>query len=797
MKILYLVLVSLTLSNWATAQYSVSGRLLNESQESIAYAAVGLHSEKDSSIVKGSVSDGKGAFQISNINEGAYFLRVQYVGYQQTNSEKFVLSSQNLSVNIGSLVLKEDVQTLSEVTVTAQRPLVEHLPDRLVLNVENSVITKGNMVVDLLQYAPLVNVDVNGAVKVANNGNVLILVDGRDMGRSALDNFLKNYSAEDILKVEVITNPSAKYDASFKSVINIVTKKSLERGLKGRSSLSYSQGTAGRTIPNTSLNYRSDKWNLFGSVNYRWTNFYREQSLERFYPDNSGLNNENERRDKDKSFSTFTGIDFFPTKNQVVGIRLNGNWAKDRANETTLSLFQDAAGAPNGDDILTDNASKSNRHSYDINFNYVNKFDNTGKELAVNVTQTFLNQESFQDISYGEISSESEASGNPTILRITNPYEQQSLISQADFTLPISKTKLEFGAKYMYVGNDNKLLQETLADGTYQTDPEFSLSDKYEEYTLAAYTNYSSTLLEHWNVQAGLRAEHSQQKLMESDIMRDYFGLFPSVGINRVVGKGKSFSVSYSRKIMRPRLGELVPYRYIVDLYSIVEGNPNLRPQFSNSFDGYLVFGKLTFFANYTRTTDSNIPIIVVDPDTKIYTQYTGNIDLFHNAYAGLNLSADITKWWQTNSNLMVLRSAVNTQVEEIAGYKLSSTGAILNTTNFFLLPKFWKAEFSFYYTSPYQYSILKSGAQYWVAVGLNKEVIKNGYMRLTFNDMFRTRREIFSANYGAVNLSSRSYNDSQRVIIAFSCSFGRKTVKDERRNSLGNEDVKGRMGKD
>ena len=276
-------------ANLALAQYAVQGKVTEENQQVIPFAAVALHAATDSSVIKGGISDEEGNFVLSELSSGEYFVSVQHVGFQKKNSPSFTLSNQSSSVTLKTLSLPEAVQTLSEVTVTAQRPLVEQKVDRMVLNVENSVITKGNKVIDLLKYAPLVQVD-NGSIKVANNGSVLVLIDGKQVGSAALQSYLQNFSAEDVLKVEVVTNPSVKYDASYRSVINIITKKSLDIGLKGRVALTYSQGQRGRFTPDASLTYRKAKWNVFSSISMKREDDLYDQRIDRFFPDGSMRN---------------------------------------------------------------------------------------------------------------------------------------------------------------------------------------------------------------------------------------------------------------------------------------------------------------------------------------------------------------------------------------------------------------------------------------------------------------------------------------------------------------------------
>lgn len=792
-KIVLLFYLLLTLPGLTSAQYMVKGVVSEKNNQVISFAAVVLHMAKDSSVVKGAVTDESGAFQISINTEGVYFISIQYVGFQKMNTQTFTFNNQNSSTNLGKLILEEDVQTLSEVTVTAQKPLVEQQPDRIVLNVENSVITKGNKVNDLLKYAPLVNVDHEGSIKVANNGSVLILVDGRQMGDAALKSFLQNFSAEDILKVEVVTNPSARYDASYKSVINIITKKSLEIGLNGRVSLNYSQGKYSRFTPDASLNYRSPKWNIFGGTSYDLSSYYYEQHLERFFPDGS-MDNDLETINRFNRLSTFMGIDFSPNDQHILGVRLNGNLSESNGEAITLTSFFNPANRL--DSLLrTDNIEESGNQTYDINFNYTGKFDSTGKELVVNITQTLYDKHGLQDVSYRQVSLEEELINEPTILRISNPSKQNSFIVQADYTLPTPKARWEFGVKYIQISNNNALRQENFINNSYQFDPALSNEDIYREQTYATYTNYSSTLKNNWNVQAGLRAEQTDQALTNTDISRNYFGFFPSAGINKKLNRGYSWGITYSRKINRPSLGSLVPYRYMLDPYSFAEGNPELKPQYSNTFNAYLNIGWISFFANYALNRNMIAPILYGDVETKIYTQITGNLDRVHGAYIGANWSDEVTKWWQTNTTVTLSGTLINSPVANMPEFNVNGYGINFRSTNIFTLPYNWKAEFMLNYNSPNRWMAWETGAQYWVTTSINKEFWERANLRIQFQDIFRTQNYRIWAKYGTVDLYSMGYNDNQRVYVSFSYNFGKKTIKGARQRKLGNEDTKSRIG--
>jgi hypothetical protein len=779
------------LSGQLSAQFVVKGKVVEKNNEVAPYATIALVAGKDSSIVKGAISDDQGLFAIDNISEGSYMVTVQYIGFQKKWTERFTLDSAHAAHEFPGIALEEATQNLQELTVKGQRSLVEQKGDRMILNVENSIIAKGNKVEDLLKYAPLVRMSSNG-IKVGNKGNVLILVDGRQTSESALSNFLQNFSAEEILKIEVLSNPPAKYDASFGAVINIITKKSLNTGLNGRLSVIHSQGHMGRFYPDGSLNFRTPKWNFFTSVSGKVENTLEDQVLKRKFP-GGAMNNELEVIYKTKGVSTFSGIDFSPNSKQSFGLRFNTGHNRTRYLTDMDTRF---IGPTGGVDSLlhVDKNRKGNSETYDVNLYYTGKLDSTGKELSVNVTQSFLDKSNVQNLYYQRQDADGIAIGGPTAVRILNPGDQQSLIAQTDLTLPSKAGRWELGARYMSISNNNRLTQETATEGIYLPDTAFSNSGIYKEYGYAGYGNYSNDLKGGWSVQAGLRFEYTSQELASSSLHRKYSGLFPGMGITKAFENKSNFSISYSRKISRPALSNLVPYRSLMDPYTVSESNPGLKPSFANTLDMYYSIGAFSFYANYTHTKNLISDVMFADLETRIYTQSMGNLKSVNDAYVGANWGQEIMKWWQTNTSLTISGTQTRSLIGNVPGVKLGGYGFSFYSTNIFTLPKGYKAELFMVYNSPNRYTIWKNRALYWATVSLTKEIFKDATFKVSFQDIFRTQVNTLVTEYGPINISSRYYSDNQRVRVSLSYNFGKKTVKQAKNKSLGNEAEKRRM---
>lgn len=787
-----LLICMLLITSMLRAQYIVKGKVADKNNAGAAYATVALLAATDSSIVKGGLTNENGDFQIDHPLKGAYRISVQYVGFAKAFTNQFTLNDTNKIQEFRQITLDDEAANLEEVTVKGQRSLVENKGDRMVLNVANSVIAKGNKVEDLLKYAPLVQSSPMG-IKVGNKSNVLILVDGRQTSQTSLTNFLQSFSAEDILKIEVIPNPSAKYDASFGAVINIITKKSLERGFNGRLSLIYSKGEYGRFYPDASVNFRSEKWNVFTSVNGTLENIGSEDELIRKFPggfmDTKALTNY-----KTDGLSTFSGIDYTPNKNNTMGIRLNSG---SRNSDYTTNMNTGFKSYPARLDSLLDvsRLTTDKTRNYDINFNYTGKLDSAGKELTFNVTKSYFDKKNTQHLIYQERSLEGVSSGDPTRARIRNPKDENNLIAQADLTLPTKRGRWESGLKYIVIGNNNTLTQENEIDGQYTIDPEFSVSGIYKEHSYAAYAGYNNAFKSGWTVQSGLRYENTSQELTGSDVSRQYAGLFPSLGLNKSLKNGDMVNISYARKISRPSLTYLIPYRWLSDPYLVSVGNPNLRPSYEHTIDAGFSKGGLSLFINYTRTKDYISDVIYTDPETRSFVSIPENLKHVNSAYAGLSWNQELFKWWYTNCSVVLNASRTKTPIANIPGVNFSGFGMNSYTNNTFTLPKGYKIELLFIYNSPYRFAIMQNKQVYFMWLSFNKAVLKNSNVKISIQDVFRTQAYRYVTSYGPVYTSTRSYADNQRIRLSFNYNFGKKTVKQAKNRSLGNEAEKSRMG--
>ncbi|WP_159475152.1 TonB-dependent receptor domain-containing protein [Dyadobacter sp. 3J3] len=789
-SIIYFLLLIGTLP--AAAQYPVSGKVIEKDHGSaVAYAVIVLASPQDSSVIKGGLTDESGNFVLDNVATGQYLLNVQVVGYKTKWLPVFSIAL--LPVVLGEIKMEAKVENLQEVTVTGHRSLVENMGDRMVLNVANSVIAKGNKVEDLLKYAPMISMSPNG-IRVGNKDNVLILIDGRQTGKSSLDNFLQSFSAEQVLKIEIISNPSAKYDASFGAVVNIITKKSLENGLNGRAGFIFSQGSYARSNPDISLNFRSNRWSIFTTLNGRLNHVGSDESTLRKYQ-MGDMDGKSFSFYKTYDLSTFSGIDYAPIANHTIGLRLNtGSQTNDTRTDGTIYFRSYPAQT---DSVLFLHRTENDRtKNYDVNLNYTGKLDALGKELSVNVTRSFFDRSNTQNLNYRYTDSELIPLRSQQNLRIRNPKDEKNMILKADLSLPLKNGGWQYGFQLTTLSNDNQLTQENQqASGEFILNPAFSNRGKYKEQSYAGYGGFNTRLKSGWALQTGLRYEWTHQELISANLKRSYAGFFPSIGINKSFNSDRSFRLSYTRKISRPTLSTLVPYRYQLDPYLISQGNPLVKPAFAHTLDANFTTGGITFLANLTTTHNSILNTVFFDQDTKIYTVSFTNLNRVQSEYLGISWGKEMRRWWSLNWNGGIRASQTDSPVGGFAAGKLTGTGLHTYVNNIFALPKGYKAELLLVYESASRNTINKSKQIFFSFLSFNKSINKNGNVKVIFKDVFHTQLYRYVVSYGNVSSSNQYYNDNQRIQIAFTQSFGKTTVKQAREKSLGNDIEKGRMG--
>ncbi|MGB4773654.1 MAG: TonB-dependent receptor [Daejeonella sp.] len=783
----------------------ISGKVVDQQQKTIDYATISLLKAKDSTLVKTSVTDLSGDYSFENVLAGNYLVSASMVGYKKIFSNFFTLNDSIPIIKLDPLQLNAENKTLKEVTIVAQKPFIERKMDKLVVNVENSSVSAGSTAMEVLEKAPGITIDKDDNISMKGKQGVLIMLDGKPTYLSSADvaNMLRNMQSNQIESIELITSPSARYDAAGTSgIINIKTKKSKNMGLNGTLTAGGGYGLTSKYNGGTNLNFRKNKVNLFGNYNYSDNGRINNLDLKREvnYLDTltnfKQLNNGDKRRN---SNSFKGGADYFINKNHTIGVLVNGYTNTSLEESISNTAINNNFNQPKA--INVDGHNKESYSNMAYNLNYKGALDTSGKELSVDLDYSNYvgEQDELRNNYYTNYVNSKGDPKDPLFIKNFAPSKIDIKSVKLDYTHPLNKTtKMEAGFKSSWVNTDNNLLLATLMNNSWVANEEYSNRFVYDENVYAGYLNYSKEFKK-LGVQLGLRAEQTESKgnsITKNEVLqRNYLEFFPSVSLSHKINKNNELGLSYSRRIDRPAYDNLNPFLNFLDEYTFQKGNPFLRPQFTNSFDlSYTYKGSITTGLNFSRTKDAMLTVTEQDDVTKRTYAIERNID--KQDVIGLNIYAPVplAKWWNMNNNLQVFYMSFKSTSN---GNNINSgqTALTYNMNNSFTISKKLSAEASVRYQSPMQYGIFKIGSQIVVNSGLKTSFMNNKLnLRLSLNDIFNSQKQNLSTTYQNMNLSFSQKNESQIGRITLTYRFGKNGVKAARKRSTGLEDEANRM---
>lgn len=788
-------------------QGSLSGQV-TDAGGPVAYATVTLLKAGDSSLVKGAITDEKGRYRFSPVAAGVYLVSASLIGKSRPYSLPVELAA-GVSRNIPDLVLQDNAHRLKGVAIKASKPFIEHQVDKTVVNVENSVTSVGQTALEVLQKAPGVMVDNNGNISLNGKGGVTVMIDDKPTYLSAeqISEMLKSMSASELSKIEIITNPSAKYDAAGTAgILNLVLKKNRQEGMNGSATAGYSVAVHSRYDEGLVLNYKKGKVNLFGNMNASqgaWSN--RLIISRKFYADqakrpSSHMEQTSIRRSANGYESFKAGMDYTPDERNSLGFIVYGQFS-DRSGHNYGPIGFYDANMRLDSTVRPAGLQDQGWHSISVNGNYRLRIDTGGQELRANIDYSV-----FVNYSHPAYSTEYfDGAGMP--LHVPQ-YRRGSLPSQIDirsakldYTLPLRhKGKMEAGWKSSLVSSDNNVWYEGRTGGDWETDLGATNHFIYRENINAAYINFSKTWGKDWTLQLGLRGEQTiskaNQLTIDSVVKRNYVQLFPSAFVKKGLNKDQTLTASYSRRIERPNYQSLNPFRYYIDDYTYGQGNPFLRPEFTNIFEiAHDYKGMFHTTLSYSHTRDVMTEIIIQNDSTHTAYQTRENLNTQDNAGLSISASLNLTPWWSAQHFVNVYYARYRGVLDGVPLDKglLAWTA---NTTNTFILPWDMKAELSGYYQSKRVYGALVADPQYSVSAGLQKSLLnKRATLKVNVNDLFNTQQFRGKLKYNNVDMVIRNRWESRSIGVSLTYTFGNRNMKTEQHKRSGIEDEQSRVG--
>jgi len=670
---------------------------------------VSLLTVKDSALKKAEITDDKGQFSILKIKPGSYFLSYTIVGFDKAYSHTFNLKD-GQTFTAEPVMLKPAASTLKGVTVTATKPLIEVKADKTVFNVEASINATGSNALELLQKSPGVLVDNNDNISMKGKTGVQIYVDGKPMQLSSKDltAYLKSINSNDIEAIEMISNPSAKYDASGNAgVINIRLKKNKKYGTNGSTTIGLVQGVTPKGNASVNVNYRDKKVNIFSNVSGNMGRYENNLSLYRIQNDTI-YNQRSLNYWSDKNVNFKAGADFFATEKTTFGVMVNGSFSK---NEWSSNGYTPIISKSSGQLIkelkaISSNPGTSKNFNGNVNYRFA---DTSGKEINVDLDYGFFNGRgsSYQPNYYYTpdsylLYSVISANNTPTDIFIYT--------AKADIEIKKWKGKLGYGFKTAYVKTKNTLDFFNVVDGNNIKVPERSNSFNYLENVNAAYVNFQRPLNKKWSFQTGVRMEqtnsHGELKRADgfsqsdNDVKRGYLDFFPSGALTWNLNDKNSFNLTFSRRIDRPVYQDLNPFEYKLDELNFFKGNAFLRPQYTNSVElTHTFISKINTAIGYSHVKDyTTIVTDTINRNASFIQQR--NIAKQDILSFSINSPLPIAKWWSGNANFWFSYQMFRGQYN--SHYLHSNVPMYgLNIQNTYTLGKDYSAELSGTYNGP------------------------------------------------------------------------------------------------
>lgn len=779
---------------------SISGILIDSvSAEPIEFATIALLEKGESHSVKGTMTDSKGAFVLQEIPKGNYELAFSYIGFKTKRITDLTISDSSSLVNIGAVKLSPSATQLQEVIVDALRPTITQEADRIVVNVEGSVMAAGSTAFDVIAKSPGVFIDQNGNVQLNGRSGVTIMIDGKltYLSSTELRAMLESMSAENIRNIEIISNPSAKYDAEGVSgILNINFKKNVMQGINGNINAGYTyNGKQHGYSSGLSIYHRSGKWNSFLNLNMARRVGGREATFTRvFYAEDHTTYFDQEASGnyevEGPPYARF-GTDYSFNDKHSIGVKgrfITNSLESDFLTDTYIG---NTPGQP--EQYIDANNYTSNTYTnYMANANYTGKPDTLGTLISADLDFVKIRNKGESNFYnyYSDLNSEEPAVQDFLFSETPNHFDIYS--AKIDYTKALSKDqKLEVGAKASQVFSDNDS-RFYFNNGALLLDLNRSNHFIYDESILAAYANWNSKLNDRYTLQAGLRAEHTQSKgesLTTGQVTkRDYLNFFPSAFLQQKVNDNYEINYSYSRRLQRPYYENMNPFISYRDPYTYVQGNPYLRPAYTNAFGITHTFKKTYSLAlNYSITKDviSELPILDVENTTTIYT--TGNVDDSKDLNLRLMAPLRIMKNWETNNTFYISYNEytmmANDQklINEQIFYMLQSSHTIV-------LPYKFKMEVNAAYRGPAASGLYIIKSMYWVHMGLKKSLLNDKLdISLNANDIFKGYRLRFTTDIaGNVNEFDQYFrNRTIGLTLRYNFSKGLKVIERSRSGSL------------
>jgi hypothetical protein len=735
-----------------------------------------------------------GKFVFTGLTRGDYTLTATLIGYKST------VKTLDIPTDSLKIVMVADSKQLKEVSISVSKPIIERKVDRIVFNVESSIVASGGSAWDALSKSPGVQTKSDGSL-TADRKDVQVYLDGKPLHLSGdeLAGYLQGMPAGMVSRIEVFTNPPAGFDAEGGAVINIITKKSKADGLNINVNATYTQATYGSYSSGAIFNYRKDKLNIYGSYSFNDLERTKDQDDYMTFATHGEISYWYSRGHtifKSKTSNYKLGADYQVSNNQVFGLLITGNNRNGNTTSTAPTTVTNNF-KPLPDSILqTDGTIKSRSNRYTYNLNYNIKLDTNGESLNVDVDYAPFTNNSDQYVdSYSFLGNGQQASAP---YHIYTPSVQQVNIysGKLDYTNKVAGIfTLVSGIKYSSIKADDRFDEFNNSSAALVLLPANSDDFRYSENTGAAYTSFSGSFRK-WTFQAGLRGEYTRATgnsiTLDSLHKTSYFKLFPSLFAVYKIDEDNDLQFTYGYRIERPEYRRLNPLKIYKTPYNILEGNPGLQPAFVQSLEmGYAFKKQYVFSVYYTGTNDLFSNATIQNNTEKLFVDKQENLGREINTGLRQTVPLHPFDWWEmTTTAEEYYQQDKITYLGSAAIYNKYAFD-VTSTQSFIINKKLGlKTELSGFYYSDESQGIFRGGGASEVDAGLKANMFQgNATVKISAGDIFYGNTSHYSVHYQDQNNGFFQKNDTRNFSVNFSYRLGKNIAASRKRKTSSDEE--------
>lgn len=790
------LLVSFTICGAYGQTFTITGKVVDEQNQVVPYANILLLEAADSTFVQGSSANEEGFFKLTGVEANLYLLQASYVG---SGSEPRALDITK-DVSLGALIIPMESNELDEVVVTAQRPKLQRLPDRLVFTVENTVVSQGTSW-DILKNTPGVIVNQDNLMIRGQNATVYLNDRKVQLSGQEVQDLLQGLSGTNIKSVEVIANPPARYDAEGGPILNIVTSKNIVPGYKGSVNGTFTQAVFPKYSIGTSHYYKTDKLNLFANYTINPKKEINKTKKGINFMDDannvfSTWDTDYNQTDRSQSQNASFILDYDFDDRNSLNLTSNLLFNLDQEQETLLNNEMRNGQAQLDSTFTTRNNANMDNTNLAFDLTYVHKLKKEGAQIRANGHYTYFNGEMFQRLS----SDYFDADG--TFLRdfgfdTDSDQEIKIFTGQLDYFTPVGNASIESGAKISTITSENTMNFFNFNGSSNTVDASQSDRYIYDEKVYAAYMSFIKNW-EKWSMKLGVRGELTKAEgnsitLGETNT-QDFFEPFPSVYALYSPSDKHSFSFDYGRNIDRPKYNDLNPFRFFYNENDFEEGNPGLRPSFSNNFNFNYTLNSEYFFDVYYRDNGRNIAYLVFqDNDNQTLVELKQNVLESKSYGLDFTVSKSILPAWFLYAYTSLFHEEETFLAEESGNVPFTNevNGVYAYFGNYLTLSKdgTFTGEVAATYISKFLFGSYVSDEQFNLTIGLRKTLFDNKItLSLAAEDILEQYVPTYRSQYLNQDNFYRRRPETQFIRFGFTYNFGNFRLEDNQRGIDKNE---------